>query len=232
MKRLDEHTNAELTELSEEEITSLINLECAHQGAPLTSAAAPAAPVKPDVAPDVPCYIVDIHDLRYATSNEANKVVQFLNNTRRLERASLGKSSWSGPYQLVPTSGELSIKGESHWTGEHYKKHQEELEKYEVDKNSFDARQKEFRKDREAHDDVCSAVALRIDDAREELRMCEEIRSQFVEYCGLANNDPELALTFLLKATPYEETLVRTTLNMEQETIHGEESIQESSDEV
>lgn len=68
-------------------------------------------------------------------------------------------------------------------------------------------------------------VTACIDEAREDQRLRERIRSQFDEYCDLTSGDCELALTFLLKTGRYVEDIVRTTLNMElpKEMEHDDE---------
>lgn len=214
MKRLDEYTNEELVALDEDAISHLINVECANEGAPLMFVQAPAPPSKPDVEPDVMCYTVEVRDLHYATAEEAQTVANFLHNTRRLTTESIGKSSWGAPYQLVPHDSAPAVKTERHWSAAHYHANQRELEAYDEEKGKFDTEQREFRKLREARDTVCRNVTARIDEAREEQRLRERIRSQFDEYCGLTNGDRELALTFLLKTGQFVEDVVRTTLNM------------------
>lgn len=224
MKRLDEYTNEELCALDDEAIVNLVNVECANEGAPLMSVQAPSPPSKPDAEPDVMCYTVEVRDLRYATAEEAQTVANFLNNTRRLTTESIGKSSWGPPYQLVPHDSEPTVKTERHWTAAYYHANQKELEAYDEAKGKFETEQREFRKLREARDTVCRNVTARIDEARDDLRLRERIRTQFEEYCALASGDRELALTFLLKTGRFNEDIVRTTLNMElpKEKEHGD----------
>lgn len=206
MKRLDDYTNEELVALDEDAINNLINVECANEGAPLMSV---TAPIKPDVLPDVKAYKVESGSLLFATLEEAQRVANFLNNTRRLTTESIGKWSWGPPYQLVPHDSEPTVKTERHWTAAHYHANQKELEAYENAKDKFDAEL------REARDTVQRNVLASIDEARNAQRLREQIRSQFDEYCALTSGDRELALTFLLKTGRFFDDTVRTTLNME-----------------
>ena len=138
MKRLTEYTNVELVALTEEELTNLVNTECAHEGAPLLSLVAPIAPVKPGVVPNAPCYIIDVPTLRFGEHIHAQAVADYLNQNMKLDVESIGKSTWGAPYQLVPSERECTVKAEAHWTPEYYAENQEALETYERLKTQFD----------------------------------------------------------------------------------------------
>jgi hypothetical protein len=228
MKRLDEYSNAELLVLTEDQIVNLINVECAHEGAPLLMVEAPEAPVKPDVHPNVECFVVEAGTLRFMDMKKAQEVAAFLNRQPRLDTEGIGKHTWQAPYQLVPVETEIGVATQRHWTPSFYRQHQEELERYQYDKKIFDSANREFREQREARDRVCNNVTDRIDDARRDERLREQIRSQFEEYCALADGKLRLALKFLLKATPHDEEFVRTTLEdrlvMQGEEDYGEEA--------
>lgn len=215
MKRLADHTPEELLALTEDQVYTLIDVECANVGAPIAGVV-PTPPEPCEGKPNVTAYKVVVGDLFFSDMREADDVVEYLMEKRRLKTSSFnGEYSWQGPCHLVQQEDAITVEQERHWTQEHHDKHKRDLERYKQQKEDYDSNMGDYNSAITKRSTIEDGVWRRVREAQTTANDQAKLRAQFTEYCKIADEDKKLALQFLLKATPYDESFVRTTLNME-----------------
>ena len=223
MNRVWDYTDDELLSLDDEQLATLINLECAHRGLPLLGKK-PTAPEPLTAKPDLQCYTVEARTMHFTDKEAALRVAEFLNQQPRKETVSCIRGKWGPPYTLKLDETPVAVGSTTHWTQEHYEEHAKELKEYTTLKSAFDTEDKQYQEDEKKRQDVIEEVRERLSRIREERADQAAIRSRFAEYVELAGGDRQIALNFLLKAsTRWSDAFIRATINPneEEETSNG-----------
>jgi len=196
VKRIDEMNKEEILALKDEEITTLIDLECAYEGIPLL----PDCPSKPEVInheKDLAAY--EIAGYYFLTSEEAGKVLEVIQSADTYI-----KDGWNDDAQLKKIKdGDYccpKIETRKFYSSQKLSEIKNELEEnkqlivaYENKKHNYDDI---LEKRKKVADKVCSII----DEVTEDQAKQQLYSEEFNRYLKLANNNQEVAMNFLLKA--------------------------------
>ena len=196
VKRIDEMSKKKILELTNEDIATLIDLECAYEGIPLL----PDCPSKPEVInheKDLAAY--EIAGYYFLTSEEASRVLEVLQSADTYI-----KEGWNDDAQLKKIKdGDYycpKIETRKFYSQQKLGDIKNELEEdkqlivaYENKKKNYDAI---FEKRKKVADRVCSII----NEIKEDQEKQQLYSDEFNRYLKLANNNQEVAMNFLLKA--------------------------------
>lgn len=234
MKRYHDYEEHEILAMTEAEVDTLIEIECAHNGAPLR--AVPPVPVEVQElpTPDLVGYKVDVGELILLSEQQALSVADFINGLPRMERHSLNKRrSWDGPWRLETRTSQVGVSPERYWSVGAYMQGSALLEKVAAEKERYDKESAAFRAANEARKKSVDAVSEYVADIRKREGDRQECRTMFADYLEIAGGDQKIALSFLLKvAKDYDERFIRETLGLtldEEAQEHGDEKDEQGS---
>jgi len=210
MNRLHDHDGAELLALTEEQIETLIDLECAVQGVPLLPEVTPTPPAAVEAEPDQ--LVHSVAGYYFRDKETADAVAEFIGKQPRLEDYYLN-GRWSGPKGVRPDpEPSLTVSVTKFWTEAHYDKHRNALEEYKGAKEAYDLARKAYERVVEERSAVAAEVHSAIREARHARDTRAQIGSEFQRYLRLAEGDHDVALKFFLDATDYDRELVDDVL--------------------
>jgi hypothetical protein len=194
MKRIDELSKAEVLALTNEEISILIDLECAYENVPLL----PAEPVKPEVAkyePDIQVY--KIFDLLFKSSEEAAGMLEAFAKTTAYKMGYDDKY----PKPIMP---------DDYYYPKIENKKVMSLEMYnrvKTEKEAADAKTKEYEALKKEYDGTVSKRQKQVKyvwdivrDYRDEQYKKDRYKAEFDRYMKLADNNHNIAWNFLKNA--------------------------------
>jgi hypothetical protein len=194
----------EILSLTNEQIETLIDYECALGGVPLL----PIKPVKPDdykPKPDLTVYTVG--EYTFKTAEEAGRVLEFLQaftlyKTEYIHGSGLTK-------RLIPTNDYSKPKVEivEVFSPEHWDKVKSDHVKYESENSKYEADMKEYNNACSGRSDIAEGVWEVVNNARNEQRNKERLTAEFNRYLGLADGNTTIAMRFLVKAHQVPEEL-------------------------
>lgn len=206
MKAFDELTKPELAALSHEDVDKYINYACAEAGIPLLPEL-PSKPAEPIINPDVTLYEIAGHtvpsmELAELIQAAFNRVVvynrEYSKSCGNFYVYSPSEGSWDDPSKIKPVKA---------ISNDLYNLHKKDIEKYKTEKAEYDRIEKLFKdiKSKRERTETFHWDAYR--DAVEWAYTREQIKKQFAEYMKLAENNPEIAWNFLVKANADVETI-------------------------
>lgn len=219
---IDELTDEEIVALTEDQVTELIQRQCAREGVPLLIGGAPVAPEKPAVEPDITAY--KIVGFYFRDQSVAQRVADLLGDLPTLD-AYYHNNRWSGPQGLrLNERADLAITKERFWSAELWAQHSRALEIYETAKSEYDRAKTAYEKAYEQYRKVYDAIWSVVSDARDRIKHAERVRATFAEYVRIADGDEAMARAFMLKTNKWDEE--------ELNTILGEEGPKDGAEEV
>jgi hypothetical protein len=194
MKRIDELSKAEVLALTDEEITALIELECAVNGVPLL----PAYPIKPNVPkyePDL--QIFKIESVVLTSLDAATTIMEAYN------KVALYKMGYDDKYPKPMSEDDYNypkIKKEKVMSAELYNK-------IKTEKEASDALMKAYESQKREYDNVLNLqkqhtehVRNIVDNVWEEKYTKDRYKTEFDRYMKLADNNCSIAWNFLKNA--------------------------------
>jgi len=204
MKRLDELTEQELCDLTEEEVQTLIQAEAMYEGLPLLPVDPGPKPTCTAPKPDVSLYT--IHELYFRTAIDRDKVMDLV--------ASMDLGGWEyvhrrfGNYTKVLTTKTPYGSKDEVYSPELYAQVQADL--------AFaDQVSKEYTEQKDAYDKVMgqqASVAERVravvGEAKSKARRREYVQATFDKCMALADDNREIALRFVVQTIPDAKALV------------------------
>jgi predicted nucleic-acid-binding protein len=192
MKRFEEMNKKELANLTEEQISMMLDYECALAGIPLL----PEVPVEPTVKvinPDVTVYVLG--GLKFLNLEDAAKVLEILQSS---ELVSYDYST--RVIKPIEDYNKPSIGTEKYFSTEYYNS-------VLKDKQIADAALSQYKEAKKDYDDTAKARAEivnefigKIEDAGAEEYAKERYKSEFERYLKLSEGDRTIAFNFLTDA--------------------------------
>ena len=195
MKRIDEMKKEEILALTEGEIASLIDLECAYEGIPLL----PECPKKPELVKhekDLTAY--EVAGYYFLNPEEAGRVLEVLQSTAAYvkdgwgEDAGLKRVSDADFYSPKVEAKKFYSQTKLAEITKDLEENKRVLAAYEKEKERYDR----ILKDRTKVADRVTAVINEVVETEEDRQFYE---AEFNRYLVLANNNKEVAMNFLLK---------------------------------
>jgi len=203
MKRLEGYTNEELRILTQAQIETLVDLECAHEGIPLL----PEVPVKKEVnkpQPDLTLYLVP--SVYFKNKEGANQIIELMNSMPRM-----GDKYYNYGYVNIEecvTLSEVKVFSED---AKLRTKSQTEAAK-EIE-NQYESAKKEYDKIAEQRSDIINRINGAVGDAFDEYRKMEKYKKQYARYLQLAEGEKDIALNFMKAAHPNEDEYIEEILS-------------------
>jgi hypothetical protein len=219
--RIDDMTDAEVAQLSEEQIQKLIDLECAEEGIPLTDEPI-SLPPPPMLEADTEVFEVS-GNFAFASEDDARSLAKLVNGTRRLEIA----HDW----KPVHPAAKRYINGHSNDPINITVSRVMSLAQYERCKVELagDARAREVAEAQRADHKLVAEQRAKIESrgrdeclaARARTARRAFLRGEFDRYLELADNDRTIAMRFFEKA--YSSDIDRTDRLSLRDELLGED---------
>ena len=194
MKRYDEMTNEELYDLTEEQISILIDYECALEGIPLLPEK-PIAPESRDFKPDTDIY--EVKGMLFTNKEEAISVLGLLLNSNMVNY-----SYSNGFKRIIPLDDyyKPELKMEKYFSTEMYALIQEEKDSYDRILKQYQERQKDYDEAYKLRINIVKDITEAISCAQEEQYKKQKYTGEYKRYLKLSDNNKDIALNFLRNA--------------------------------
>lgn len=191
MKRLEEHSKAELLELTPEQINTLIDLECAHAGIRLL----PELPEKPDLEPPEPDVVIfNVEGATFVNLEDAQKVADLMSSLPRCRYY-----TWDNE-GVKDENNPIVVQREKAFSPGHASRTANQKEEIKRRQKIYDDAKREFDKINNERKDIRESVHEALNVAQSERDRIDAYKREYDKYLGLANGDSEIAMNFLLKA--------------------------------
>ena len=196
IKRLEDYTDAELVNLTEEQVLDLIDLECGYEGIQLLPTL-PEHPKKENLNKDFEVW--EVPAMTFANNADAIAVVA----------ASAGKSHViehyvPGPgyqkYGRINTDHSVGITSKRIFSHNHYKEIETRLKQYESTKQDYDRAKEEYDKISKTRSSIIDSINEAISEARTTAQRLSRLEQASLRYLTLAHGDKEIAKRFMLDA--------------------------------
>lgn len=198
MRRLDDYTNDELCQMSEQDVAHLVEVECAHAGAPLLPDHPGEAPAKSDdLAPTMTVHVVADHS--FVTHEDATRVAELIGSIETADVGYVSGPSYSKKVRRVRRQTP-SISTDAVYSEEQANRIAANLEHYEDQKSEWSRRKSEYDEAVEKREGVRSRVRTAISEAKDAEQHLLDARARFDRYLGLADNDHHIAWRFFANA--------------------------------
>jgi hypothetical protein len=199
MKRVSEMNDAELLLLTDEEISKLVDYECALEGVPMLPPAPGPAPVKD--APDADVSVFGIAGIYTMDADHASRILAALNLGQLFSTSYIG-SDYNNQY-LVPITKDTydrpKIETNNIHSPEQWDKIKDAAAQYNLKKAEWDRVAKVYNDALKDRDSITKEVYQFVEEARD--RNYEQVRArdEFTRYLELADGNKKVAMNFLLK---------------------------------
>ena len=205
IKRLDEYTNEELLELTEEQVETLIDLECAHEGVALLPVEAPIKPDDSKIGPDSVIY--EIKNLEhFETMEDAQKVVEVASKLPRVQKQYLSHASYKE--KKGPVDSDIGINIVKVFSEQHYANVATENARIEASLKAYKEAKEEYDELFEKHGEISESVISRLNVARNEKNMLDTLKDEAGRYISLAQGEKEIAKNFMINARPNQKDMI------------------------
>jgi hypothetical protein len=201
MKRIHEMNDAEILALTDDQITKLIDYECALEGVPLLPPTPGDEPKNTLPEPDTTCYFVG--GVLTTDKKLADKIYEVLTS------GSLVTTDYSRDYNnkyLKPLNPEdysyPAITIQKHRSKKQWAACEDQYRVYKEAKNQYDEIKQLYDEASKSRQNVIDQVYDKINFVRSVKNQQDYIRTEFARYLELAENNATIAMNFLLKAKP------------------------------
>lgn len=228
IKKLEEYTQEELIALTEDQITKVIRLEQAKAGVKILYKPE-AIEAEPDIKRTVKVYTIPnpfgYGEILFSDLASAEELVEFINkNQESILKEYYRSSNYNYTWVKNEKIEEVSINVKYYYEESDVNRLQVELQKYSKEKEIFEKEMNDFRENEKLVDDIVKRVYSTINKAKEEKRFIDNLITIFAEYKEIANNNQQMAQSFMIKAYP--------ELTIDQQELLGfEKDIQPVDDE-
>ena len=196
MKKLENYTNKELSILTDEEITNLIDIECMSAGVPLSIASKPILKEVPEINnPTTEIYVVDNYN--FTDKEEASKLADLLTSAKSRVTTdynyNAGGSNCKYYKEYTPT---INVKNVFCYSKEEYNdlqnvlKLKNDIENY--NKESID----NYNESMSERNEIVNTVWDAIRNAQNEMRKINEALNIYKKYIELSDGNEEIAQNF------------------------------------
>ena len=213
MKRLSEHSREELANLTDEQYDMLVDLECMHEGAPLSIEKPRYKEVPTVPEPDVEVY--EVCGFVLTDKAEADKLVETINALQSCVELDYNYRV-SSDYRYISekkVKPAKEIRTRDVYTRDAYQASQSTLENIKTIKEYHDELREDYEERCEQRNnvihDISEAIRTAVDEL-EELRAATEV---YKKYLDLSNGNEEVAQNFF-KTGRYAELLPEIIENL------------------
>lgn len=213
MKRLSEHSREELANLTDDQYDMLVDLECMHEGAPLSIEKPRYKEVPTVPEPDVEVY--EVCGFVLTDKAEADKLVEAINKLQSCVEIDYNYRV-SSDYRYISekkVKPDKEIRTREVYTKDAYKAIQSTLENINTIKEYNDELREDYEERCEQRNnvihDISEAIRTAVDEL-EELRAATEV---YKKYLDLSNGNEEVAQNFF-KTGRYAELLPEIIENL------------------
>ena len=195
MKRIDEMNNKEILALKDEDITTLIDLECAYEGIPLL----PDCPVKPEAInheKDLAAY--EVAGYYFLKPEEASRILEVIQSADTYI-----KDGWNDDAQLKKIKdGDYNspkVEVRKFYSQTKLSEIKNELEENKRAIKTYEMEKKSYDRILENRNKVVARVTAVIHEVVENNSHRQFYEAEFNRYLKLAEDNREVAMNFLLK---------------------------------
>lgn len=229
MKRIEEMTEQEILNLSEEDVQKMIKLRMAEKGIRIMDR--PKQPELFEIEPaDVIVYTIPLlgSSLGFTDANDAQKMMEFLINSKSLVKVDYDYNNLGSDYKCVKNAGEkefyssidpISIVSTSAYSKELYAKICDFAIQNKKMKGKVAEDQKHYDEAMESAADIVTEIRGIWIEVKNKYNRLDEYTNRFkLDYLPLADNDEEMAMKFMAKAyslNDEEEKYILTNYNLE-----------------
>jgi hypothetical protein len=198
MKRYDELTNEELAKLSDSQISTLIDYECALEGIPLLPER-PVAPESKNFNPDLTVY--NVKGMYFPKKEDAIKVLSVLTDVERVS-SKYTSGGYSGDRIIAPLDSyeKIELNEEKWFSKELYATVQEEKGNNDRRLKQYTDAQKEYDDTYKLRIDIVKNVMDAIHEAQDEEYKKQKYTREYIKYLKLSEGNKDIALNFLENA--------------------------------
>lgn len=199
MKRYTDYTQDELANLTDEELTGLVDLECAINGVPLLPEK-PEEPQRVASGPSTPVYKVP--EQEFLSFADAEAVREFiLGRASRVDtRYNWGKSK--SYYVIKKEVPELSVQTQQAYTAEEFDRLETVLAAEDRAAKEHDERESEYKRIKSLRQEADETVRQAVTEAIRFVNKRERYKAAGERYKRLAGGDEEQAKVFMIEAYP------------------------------
>lgn len=202
MTRISEMNDEQLLALTDDEISKLIDYECALQGVPFLPPHPGTMPVKPDTGKKITCY--SINNVIVMDMKQAVKILEAINACELFTTTYQG-SDYNNQYLERLTCESYSypkIETKEYIGAEQWDKVKADMTIYTKNKKQWDEINKAYTDALKERANITEEAYGYISDARNKRDAQDSLRSEFSRYLELAEDNPTVAMNFLVKARP------------------------------
>ena len=196
MQNIYDMTTAQVATLTEDEIKSFIDIECARKGVMLLPPE-PVKPEQPQIVQDVTMY--EFMGVHFATSQAASAV---MNEIAKHQQYAYDYKANTKIFHLGNHYAADRVNIVQGMKQETYLKHKAALDKYDRENTAYDSAKKAYDKAVDARKGIVREVNDCVDDCRDIIREETLINDTLTRYVTLAKGDAKIAYGFLLAAKP------------------------------
>lgn len=200
MKRFDEFTRSELAALTNEQVEALIDLECAHECAPI-SVEEPRRVVVPEIPePDVTYY--DVNGILFTSYDEASRFVDYLGQQKSLCNTDYDLDDRGyGKYKYISDDrpDEFYVEPKKAYTRARYDELKDMLIRHANAVETNTKQHDEFKKLCEARSKISTNVRRAVAEARDEKAEISRRAAIYKKYIELADGNETVAARFYIQ---------------------------------
>jgi hypothetical protein len=197
MQNIYDLTKEQVNALTDDEIQTFIDIECAEKGV-LLLPDVPTEPKKELPKPDLTIYAVG--DFRVESFEEASQILEILSKVRLVTKTYDYNVGYDFHYIRFTDFLIPEIKKEFVYSAELYNQLKNAMRKYSQEKTNYDNLNREYQKADKERQGVASKVWEYINDIRDEFWQKEHLTKEFNRYLVLANGDKKIAMAFFVTA--------------------------------
>lgn len=193
MKNINQMTDQEVLALTTDDLNNLITIRYAEEGVKLLEAPKPVE--KKDYQGDSEFY--EIHQIYFKTYEEAEILKAAMKSG--FKQKYLGRNYSMYGFETV-SEYDLNIDTKFLFSEEYARTIGKEKEAYEKMQEVYTKAKEEYDTNYNAAEWIREEVWNKFNEVQAKHRRLEDLKAKYVQYLSLAENNPEIALKFLVKA--------------------------------
>lgn len=200
MKRFKEFTRSELAALTDEQVKYLIDIECAHEGAPISVEEPQRVEVPEIPEPDVTYY--DVNGILFTSFDEASRFVDYLGKQKSLCDTDYDMDDRGyGKYKYIvddrPNNSCIEMK--KAYTHARYDELKGVIRQHAIAEGKNKEQHDNFEKLCKARSEISARVRRAVAEARDEEAEISRRAAIYKKYIELADGDETVAARFYIQ---------------------------------
>jgi len=197
IKRLEDYTNSELLDLTNDEVEQLIDMECAHIGVRLL----PDLPKKPEVfKAERDATIFSVGGIEFLDPGEAQEVADFINTKRRAKTGHVPGPGYEPMLKGQENTDMVSMFTKSVYSEAFYNTIASQKAQADAQMKDYTDAKKDYDEIMKERTSITEDVLDHIKIARLERQRLDMLCNEARRYMSLALADKEIAKRFMLDA--------------------------------